>query len=97
MSLFRTDIENLEPYKLPGQAKYNLGDNENRLINWSFLLQEALEAVTAGELSFYGDNRYAELIETYATYLGVQPQQVDGWGWIRFYHPYANFRGSESG
>ncbi|HFI0093443.1 TPA: aminotransferase class I/II-fold pyridoxal phosphate-dependent enzyme [Streptococcus suis] len=76
MSLFRTDIENLEPYKLPGQAKYNLGDNENRLINWSFLLQEALEAVTAGELSFYGDNRYAELIETYATYLGVQPQQL---------------------
>ena len=38
MSLFRTDIENLEPYKLPGQAKYNLGDNENRLIDWSFLL-----------------------------------------------------------
>ncbi len=33
MSLFRTDIVNLEPYKLPGQAKYNLGDNENRLIN----------------------------------------------------------------
>ena len=76
MSLFRTDIENLEPYKLPGQAKYNLGDNENRLIDWSFLLQEALEAVTAGELSFYGDNRYAELIETYAAYLGVQPQQL---------------------
>lgn len=76
MTVFRDDLQDLEPYKLPGQAIHNLGDNENRLIDWTFLLEESLEQLKAGELSFYGDNRYAELIEIYANYLGVQPQQV---------------------
>lgn len=52
MTVFRDDLQDLEPYKLPGQAIHNLGDNENRLIDWTFLLEESLEQLKAGELSF---------------------------------------------
>ncbi len=74
--MFRKEFKDWEPYKLPGQAKYNLGDNENRLMDWSFLLEETAKRLEASDLSFYGDNRYLELIEAYAAYLGVQANQV---------------------
>ncbi|HEP1823374.1 TPA: histidinol-phosphate aminotransferase family protein, partial [Streptococcus suis] len=72
----RKVFEHYQPYKLGKIAKYDLGNNENRIIDWSFLPQKTLEGLEVGQLSFYGDNTYSELIEKYAAYLGVNPKQV---------------------
>ncbi|HEM6083631.1 TPA: histidinol-phosphate aminotransferase family protein [Streptococcus suis] len=72
----RQVFEDYQPYKLEKIVKYDLGNNENRIIDWSFLPQNTLESLEVGQLSFYGDNAYSELIEKYATYLGVNPRQV---------------------
>ncbi|QZT30430.1 aminotransferase class I/II-fold pyridoxal phosphate-dependent enzyme [Streptococcus suis] len=72
----RKVFEHYQPYKLGKIAKYDLGNNENRIIDWSFLPQETLENLDVNQLSFYGDNTYSELIEKYAAYLGVNPKQV---------------------
>lgn len=72
----RKVFEHYQPYKLNKIAKFDLGNNENRIIDWSFLPQETLESLEVSQLSFYGDNTYSELIEKYAAYLGVEPQQV---------------------
>ncbi|MEG3244634.1 histidinol-phosphate transaminase [Streptococcus suis] len=72
----RQVFEDHQPYKLGKIAKFDLGNNENRIIDWSFLPQKTLESLEVGQLSFYGDNAYSELIEKYATYLGVNPKQV---------------------
>ncbi|HEL1960982.1 TPA: histidinol-phosphate aminotransferase family protein [Streptococcus suis] len=72
----RKVFEHYQPYKLGKIAKYDLGNNENRIIDWSFLPQKTLESLEVGQLSFYGDNTYSELIEKYAAYLGVNPKQV---------------------
>ncbi|HEM3661841.1 TPA: aminotransferase class I/II-fold pyridoxal phosphate-dependent enzyme [Streptococcus suis] len=72
----RKVFEHYQPYKLGKIAKYDLGNNENRIIDWSFLPQKTLESLEVGQLSFYGDNTYSELIENYAAYLGVNPKQV---------------------
>ncbi|HEP1576185.1 TPA: aminotransferase class I/II-fold pyridoxal phosphate-dependent enzyme [Streptococcus suis] len=72
----RKVFEHYQPYKIKQKARFDLGNNENRIINWSFLPQETLENLDVNQLSFYGDNTYSELIEKYATYLGVNPKQV---------------------
>ncbi|HEM3581940.1 histidinol-phosphate transaminase [Streptococcus suis] len=72
----RKVFEHYQPYKLGKIAKYDLGNNENRIIDWSFLPQKTLESLEVGQLSFYGDNTYSELTEKYAAYLGVNPKQV---------------------
>ncbi|MGG9991238.1 pyridoxal phosphate-dependent aminotransferase [Streptococcus suis] len=72
----RKVFEHYQPYKIKQKARFDLGNNENRIIDWSFLLQETLENLDVSQLSFYGDNTYSELIEKYAAYLGVNPKQV---------------------
>ncbi|CYT96914.1 TPA: histidinol-phosphate aminotransferase family protein [Streptococcus suis] len=72
----RKVFEHYQPYKIKQKARFDLGNNENRIIDWSFLPQETLENLDVNQLSFYGDNTYSELIEKYATYLGVNPKQV---------------------
>lgn len=68
---FRSDLAELSPYKVPKIARYNLGDNENRLIDWSDLLEKALQSIRVEELTHYGDNQYQEILNDYASYLGV--------------------------
>ncbi|MFI3078779.1 pyridoxal phosphate-dependent aminotransferase [Streptococcus sp. 2021WUSS124] len=72
----RKVFEHYQPYKIKQKAKFDLGNNENRIIDWSFLPQETLENLDVSQLSFYGDNTYSELIEKYAVYLGLNPKQV---------------------
>lgn len=72
----RQVFENYQPYKIKHKARFDLGNNENRIIDWSFLPQKTLENLDVNQLSFYGDNTYSELIEKYAAYLGVNPKQV---------------------
>ncbi|CYV74738.1 aminotransferase class I/II-fold pyridoxal phosphate-dependent enzyme [Streptococcus suis] len=72
----RKVFEHYQPYKIKQKARFDLGNNENRIIDWSFLPQETLENLDVNQLSFYGDNTYSELIEKYAAYLGVNPKQV---------------------
>ncbi|HEM3628354.1 TPA: aminotransferase class I/II-fold pyridoxal phosphate-dependent enzyme [Streptococcus suis] len=72
----RKVFEHYQPYKIKQKARFDLGNNENRIIDWSFLPQETLENLEVSQLSFYGDNTYSELIEKYAAYLGVNPKQV---------------------
>ncbi|HFU4216668.1 TPA: histidinol-phosphate transaminase [Streptococcus suis] len=72
----RKVFDDYKPYKLGRIAKFDLGNNENRIIDWSFLPQKTLESLEVSQLSYYGDNTYSELIEKYADYLGVSPQQV---------------------
>ncbi|MGU7967347.1 pyridoxal phosphate-dependent aminotransferase [Streptococcus suis] len=72
----RKVFEHYQPYKIKQKARFDLGNNENRIIDWSFLAQETLENLDVSQLSFYGDNTYSELIEKYAAYLGVNPKQV---------------------
>ncbi|NRG74270.1 histidinol-phosphate aminotransferase family protein [Streptococcus suis] len=72
----RKIFEHYQPYKIKQKARFDLGNNENRIIDWSFLSQETLENLDVSQLSFYGDNTYSELIEKYAAYLGVNPKQV---------------------
>ncbi|MGQ7461115.1 pyridoxal phosphate-dependent aminotransferase [Streptococcus suis] len=72
----RKIFEDYQPYKIKQMARFDLGNNENRIIDWSFLPQKTLESLVVDQLSFYGDNTYSELIEKYATYLGVNPKQV---------------------
>ncbi|HEL9644395.1 aminotransferase class I/II-fold pyridoxal phosphate-dependent enzyme [Streptococcus suis] len=73
---FRKEFETAEPYKFAGQATYNLGDNENRLIDWSFLAEETLKSMETSELTFYGNNCYTDLLAAYANYAKVKPEQV---------------------
>ncbi|MFH6615920.1 histidinol-phosphate transaminase [Streptococcus suis] len=72
----RKVFEHYQPYKIKQKARFDLGNNENRIIDWSFLPQETLGNLDVSQLSFYGDNTYSELIEKYAAYLGVNPKQV---------------------
>ncbi|HEM3484209.1 pyridoxal phosphate-dependent aminotransferase [Streptococcus suis] len=72
----RKVFEHYQPYKIKQKVRFDLGNNENRIIDWSFLPQETLENLDVSQLSFYGDNTYSELIEKYAAYLGVNPKQV---------------------
>ncbi|MGQ7375144.1 pyridoxal phosphate-dependent aminotransferase [Streptococcus suis] len=72
----RKVFDDYKPYKLGRIAKFDLGNNENRIIDWSFLPQKTLESLEVSQLSYYGDNTYSELIEKYATYLEVSPKQV---------------------
>lgn len=72
----RKVFEHYQPYKIKQKARFDLGNNENRIIDWAFLPQETLENLDVSQLSFYGDNTYSELIEKYAAYLGVNPKQV---------------------
>ncbi len=76
MVQFRKDLEDFETYKIEKVASHNLGDNENRLIDWSGFLEEAVKEIPLSDLLYYGDNQYRELIEAYADYFGVKPSQV---------------------
>lgn len=76
MVQFRKDLENFETYKIEKMASHNLGDNENRLIDWSGLLEEAMTDISLSDLLYYGDNQYSDLISAYAAYIGVKPRQV---------------------
>lgn len=72
----RKNLSHLQTYKVEKVVQHNLGDNENRLMDWSFLTKEILKEVDPSVISYYGDNRYAELIAAYAEYVGVEPNQV---------------------
>lgn len=76
MLQFRDDLSELETYKINKKAKYNLGDNENRLIDWSDSLEELTRSVTVEDLMYYGDNKYTELLEAMAVYLEVSSNQI---------------------
>lgn len=76
MLQFRNDLSGLETYKIDNKGKYNLGDNENRLIDWSDCLGELTRSITVEDLMYYGDNKYAELLESMATYLDLPSNQV---------------------
>ena len=76
MVQFRKDLEDFETYKIEKLASHNLADNENRLIDWSGLLEEAVKEISLSDLLYYGDNQYRELLEAYAAYFGVKPSQV---------------------
>lgn len=54
------DLEDFETYKIEKIASHNLGDNENRLIDWSGLLEEAVQEIALSDLLYYGDNQYRE-------------------------------------
>ena len=70
MDFLRNDLQHLENYKVMDEAVHNLGDNENRLIDWSFLLDKLASKLQITDLTYYGDNRYQELLESYASYIG---------------------------
>ncbi|TCD46311.1 histidinol-phosphate aminotransferase family protein [Streptococcus sp. X16XC17] len=72
----RKNLGHFQTYKVHKVVEHNLGDNENRLMDWGFLTKEVLKEVDPAVLSYYGDNKYAELIATYAQYVGVEPNQV---------------------
>ena len=63
MVQFRKDLEDFEAYKIERVVQHNLGDNENRLIDWSGLLDEALKDISMSDLLYYGDNKYSDIIE----------------------------------
>lgn len=73
---FRKDLEEFEAYKIEKIARHNLGDNENRLIDWTGLLEETEKNSPLSDLLYYGDNQYKELIKAFADYFGVKPSQV---------------------
>lgn len=74
--MFRKEFEDYVPYRVLNQPKYDLGNNENRIIDWSFLLAETAENLTLSDLTYYGDNYYFHLLEAYAAYLHVEPEQL---------------------
>lgn len=74
--LFRKDFENQIPYKVEEVKPYNLGDNENRLIDWSHLADELSHVFKTYDYAFYGDSKYSELRQAVANSLGINPQQV---------------------
>lgn len=76
MVQFRQDIKDWEPYKIDCMPLHDLGNNENRLIDWSGLLKNLSANMELADLTYYGDNYYREVIEKYASYIGVAPQQV---------------------
>lgn len=76
MVQFRKDLEEFETYKIDHIASHNLGDNENRLMDWSNLPAETLAALELTDLMYYGDNKYSEVLVKYADYMGVSPKQV---------------------
>ena len=67
---FRKNLEDFETYKIEKIVSHNLGDNENRLIDWSGLLEEAVQEIALSDLLYYGDNQYRELLEAYEKQLG---------------------------
>ncbi len=71
----RKVFEHYQPYKIKQKARFDLGNNENRIIDWAFATRD-LGKFGCQSIKFYGDNTYSELIEKYAAYLGVNPKQV---------------------
>ncbi|KXT78894.1 pyridoxal phosphate-dependent aminotransferase [Streptococcus sp. DD13] len=71
MVQFREDLAHFENYKVARKVQHNLGDNENRVMDWSSLAQEAVLSMDPSVLTYYGDNRYEELLKAYAAYLHV--------------------------
>lgn len=76
MVTFRNDLESFGSYKIEKTAKHNLGDNENRLIDWSGLLEEIAKEIPLSDLQYYGDNKYSQIIQAYAEHVGLQPNQI---------------------
>lgn len=76
MVQFRKDLAHLENYKIAKIAKYNLGDNENHLIDWSFLPEKVGQELSVSDLTCYGDNQYTSLLKKYAEYLQVETNQL---------------------
>ncbi|MBY5034462.1 aminotransferase class I/II-fold pyridoxal phosphate-dependent enzyme [Streptococcus gallolyticus] len=76
MVQFRKDLAHLENYKIEKMAKYNLGDNENHLIDWSFLPEKLGKELDLTDIMCYGDNQYAPLLKKYAKNLGVETNQL---------------------
>lgn len=76
MVIFREDLSHFETYKIDKKVEHNLGDNENRLIDWSDCLEQFRQSISVEDLMYYGDNKYAKLLEAVASYLGVEASQV---------------------
>lgn len=73
---FRQELKNWKPYKLERIASHDLGNNENRFIDWTDLLKGLEDRISVKDLLYYGDNGYREVLEKYATYAGVATKQV---------------------
>lgn len=73
---FRQELNNWEPYKLERIPIHDLGNNENRFIDWRGLLEGLEENVSVSDLLYYGDNAYRDILEKYAAYVGVDRQQL---------------------
>lgn len=74
--MYREAFRDAEPYKIPQLPVVDLGNNENRIMDWSFLPQKVLESLDISQLTFYGDNCYQTVIDKYASYAGVDPRCV---------------------
>lgn len=58
----RKVFEHYQPYKIKQKARFDLGNNENRIIDWAFATRD-LGKFGCQSIKFYGDNTYSELIE----------------------------------
>ncbi|MGT2716475.1 aminotransferase class I/II-fold pyridoxal phosphate-dependent enzyme [Streptococcus respiraculi] len=73
---FRQELKGWEPYKLERIADHDLANNENRLMDWTGLLENIQANMSLSDLMYYGDNCYRDVIEKYASYAGVRTTQV---------------------
>lgn len=71
--MVRPEFADWVPYRVPSKPLYDLGNNENRVMDWSFLAQETMTRLSPADVTFYGDNSYGELRQAYGNYLGVDP------------------------
>lgn len=76
MVAFRQELKDWEPYKLERILPHDLGNNENRFIDWTELLERVEDRISVNDLLYYGDNCYREVTERYAAYAGVDISQI---------------------
>ncbi len=70
-------IEKIQLYTPPPTDNINLAMNENHHINWSDILSEHLQEIHDDyDYSLYGKVEFTELVNSYATYVGLQPENI---------------------
>lgn len=72
MEVFRKDLESFVPYIVDEKGKYNLSDNENRILDWSNLGEEMLPILKNHKFAYYGNSQFKKLKQTYSQILGVK-------------------------
>lgn len=76
MIKFRKDFENYVPYKIDKKATHNLGDNENRIIDWSDIADEMSTFLKNYKFAYYGNSQYDRLKKTYAEILNIHESKI---------------------